>query len=164
MNSLRPLFLRLNKAVLALVLGLMPILAIAAAQETPSTIHTNRRVAYVQPPENWTLEAYAIFTRKTIFAPASLPKIATEMIPNLPSETNAAIAAIEKELSKRGIAIVQDGPRFARVFPENQRGFISSIPLRGAMLASSNYVASLPPGSINIIGISPDDALDIFPI
>lgn len=56
------------------------------------------------------LDAYARLLRKTVLSPSALPALPEAITDDLPAETTNAIARIEGELSKRGIAAVQDAP------------------------------------------------------
>jgi len=78
------------------------------------------------------LDVYGNLTGKTVLMPSALPFLSDAIISDLPTEKTNAIARIESELSKRGIAVVQDGPHFVRVSPENQRGFMTNVSLRGS--------------------------------
>jgi hypothetical protein len=107
------------------------------------------------------MEVYGSLTGKTVLASA-LPRLPEAMISDLPTDKSNAIAKIEKELSKMGIAIVQDGPHFVRIFPESQVSFFIDTRLRGAELAASNSLPKIQPGEIEFVNIGVDQVLYFY--
>jgi hypothetical protein len=108
------------------------------------------------------LGVYGKLTEKTVLMSSVLPLLSDGMITDLPSEKTNAIARIESELSKHGINVVQDGPHFVRVFPENMRSLMTNVSLRGAELAIAKSRPSLPAGSINFSGAPLNSVLPIY--
>lgn len=107
------------------------------------------------------LDVYGNLTEKTILMSTVLPRLTDAMIADLPTEKTNAIARIENDLAKQGIAVVQDGPHFVRVFPEDMRGLMTNVSLRGAELATSKSRPTFPAGSMTFIGA---DLNHVFPV
>lgn len=108
------------------------------------------------------LDVYGNLTEKTVLLPSALPFLSDEIISDLPTEKTNAIARIESELLKQGIAVVHDGPHFVRVFPEKQRGFLTNVSLRGAELAVAKSEGTIATAEINIFGADLGQVLPIF--
>ncbi len=108
------------------------------------------------------LGVYGNLTEKTVLMWSALPRLTDAMIADLPSEKTNAIARIESDLSKQGIAVVQDGPHFVRVFHEDMRGLSNDVSLRGAELAISKSRPALPVGAIAFFGIDLDQLLPFY--
>ena len=83
------------------------------------------------------LDAYGVLIRKTVLMPSGLPDLSGAIPSDLPTEKTNAIAFIEGELSKRGLAVVQDGPHFVIVVRESQRSFLTNVTLYRAGPATS---------------------------
>ncbi len=93
------------------------------------------------------LDVYGTLLGKTVLMPSGLPDL-TALIPyDLPTKRTNAIAKIESELSKRGIAVVHYGPHFVIVVRENQRSFLTNVPLYHAETATSEPPTTGPAGS-----------------
>lgn len=108
------------------------------------------------------LDVYGNLTERTVLCSSALPFPPEALISDLPAEKANAIARIESELAKRGIAVVQDGPHFVRLFPENQRGFLKDMPLRGAELAAATSEKTVPAGAFKFVGMNPGGVLRIY--
>jgi hypothetical protein len=97
------------------------------------------------------LDVYANLTGKTVLMSSALPIPAGGMVSDLVTEKTNAIARMEGEFSKQGIAVLQDGPHFVVLFPERQRAFLTNgLPLRGPALAARKPQETLPAGTVNI--------------
>jgi hypothetical protein len=107
------------------------------------------------------LELYGSLTGKTVLMPVMRP-IPPTIISDLPAEKTNAIAKIESELAKLGIAVVQDGPHFVRVFPEKQRSSFADLLLRGAELASSNPPKDMHKGTYDFRNTSVEQVLPFY--
>src|ERR1035438_168295 len=83
------------------------------------------------------LDGYGVLIGKTVLMPSGLPDLSGAIPSDLPTEKTNAIALIEGELSKRGIAVVQDGPHFVIVVRESQRSFLTNVTLYRAGPATS---------------------------
>jgi hypothetical protein len=108
------------------------------------------------------LDAYGLLLKKTVLMPSALPALPEAITDDLPAETTNAIARIEGELSKRGIAVVQDGPHFVLVFPENLRGFLTNVPLYAAGPATSEPQPTAGAGVIDFAGADLGQVLPIY--
>jgi hypothetical protein len=108
------------------------------------------------------LGVYANLTEKTILMSSAMPRLSDVMIADLPAENANAIARIESNLSKQGIAVVHDGPHFVRLIPENMRNLMTNVPLRGVELAISKSRPTMPAGAITILGIDLDQLLPFY--
>jgi hypothetical protein len=64
------------------------------------------------------LDIYAELTGRTVLRPGRLPQLPVSIKPDLPADTNAAIARIGGELAKCHLDVVPDGETFVRVLPE----------------------------------------------
>ena len=94
------------------------------------------------------LDAYGVLIRKTVLMPSGLPDLSGAIPSDLPTEKTNAIAFIEGELSKRGLAVVQDGPHFVIVVRESQRSFLTNVTLYRAGPATSEPLTTGPAVSI----------------
>jgi hypothetical protein len=108
------------------------------------------------------LDVYGNLTEKTVLMSSVLPRLSDALIADLPTEKTNAIARIENDLAKQGIAVVQDGPHFVRVFPEDMRGLMINVSLRGAELASLKSRPTILAGSINFNGAPLNLVLPIY--
>ena len=108
------------------------------------------------------LDVYGNLTEKTVLMSSALPRLSDALIADLPTEKTNAIARIENDLAKQGIAVVQDGPHFVRVFPEDMRELMTNVSLRGAELASLKSRPTMLAGSINFSGAPLDIVLRIY--
>jgi hypothetical protein len=109
-----------------------------------------------------TLEVYGNLTGKTVLTPSALPALPDSIVPESPTDTNNAIAAIETALADQGLEVVQDGPHFVRVFPKAARSFMTNAPLRGAELARAKTQEKLPEGMIDFSGADMNQVLYIY--
>jgi hypothetical protein len=116
-----------------------------------------------------TLEVYGNLAGKTVLTPSALPALPDSIVPDSPTDTNNAIAAIETALADQGLEVVQDGPHFVRVFPKAAGNVMTNAPLRGAELApaKSQKTASkgqepLPEGMIDFYGADVNQVLHIY--
>ncbi len=108
------------------------------------------------------LSVYGNLTEKTVLMSSVLPRLSDAMIADLPAEKTNAIARIESELSKQGVATIQDGPHFVRVFPEGMRGLMTNVLLRGTEFTISKSRPPFPAGSINFIAVPLDSVLPFY--
>ena len=109
------------------------------------------------------LDAYGVLIRKTVLMPSGLPDLSGAIPSDLPSERTNAIARIESELSKLGLAVVQDGPHFVIVVRESQRSFLTNVTLYSAAPATSEPQTTGP--GVSIIGFTqadPGQCLSIY--
>src|SRR5262245_10260331 len=81
------LYLMIKKSILLCLLA--PVLVVAAPQED-------------------VIDLYAKLTEKTVLMPAMLPFINELILSELPQERTNALARIESEFTKRGIAVIHD--------------------------------------------------------
>src|SRR3954462_7048676 len=81
---------------------------------------------------------YARLTGKTLLYPSMLPRLLDSLVADLRSEQTEAIAALESRFSTNGLMLVQDGPRFVRLFLQRQSVFATEPPLKGLELASAS--------------------------
>jgi hypothetical protein len=85
-----------------------------------------------------TVDTYAELTGKTVLAPSALPSLPDSIDSELPANKTNVIVFLEKEFSKKGISVVQDGPCFVRLVPGGEwQAELSTMPLRGAQLCSA---------------------------
>src|SRR5438094_2518176 len=63
-------------------------------------------LAAAGPPD--ALDVYASLTEKTLLMPFNLPFLSDPIISDLPTEKTNAIARIESEFAKQGIAVTHD--------------------------------------------------------
>src|SRR5947207_7033932 len=63
------------------------------------------------------VDTYAELTGKTVLAPSALPSLPDSIDSELPANKTNVIVFLEKEFSKKGISVVQDGPCFVRFVP-----------------------------------------------
>src|SRR5208337_1191561 len=77
----------------------------------------------------------------------------------LPSDPKAAAAIVEHELVVKGLAVVQDGPHFVRVYSQNDR-VAAKLPLRGAELSSP--AGEEPAGFINFTQAQANQVGEIY--
>jgi len=108
------------------------------------------------------LDVYGNLTGKTVLAPSSLPALSDTITSDLPTGKTNAIAKIESELAKQGLAVVNDGPHFVRVFRERERDFWKSVPLRGEELARTNSPAAVDTGEISFMNAELTQVLPIY--
>jgi hypothetical protein len=108
------------------------------------------------------LDVYGRLLGKTVLRSSALPALSEAITDDLPTETTNAIARIEGELSKRGIAVIQDGPHFVLVFPQNLRGFLTNVPLYAAGPAASEAQPTAGAGLIDFAGADLGQVLAIY--
>ncbi|HWQ90529.1 MAG TPA: hypothetical protein VN673_02570 [Clostridia bacterium] len=110
-----------------------------------------------------TLELYRELSGKTLLVAPALPQVTDFAVSDLPVDKTNAIATIEDELAKSGIAIVPDGPHFIRLLPVKQReGFLKEAPLRGQELSASARDEIVPSGALNFQGTDLSQVLAIY--
>jgi hypothetical protein len=110
-----------------------------------------------------TVDTYAELTGKTILAPSALPSLPDLIDSELPANKANVIAFLEKEFSKMGISVVQDGPCFVRLVPSGEwQAGLSTTPLRGAQLHGSSSQPLIPAGAVNFPATDLNQALDIY--
>src|ERR1051326_4309476 len=108
------------------------------------------------------VDVYTSLTGKTVLMSSVLPFFPDAVLSDLPTDKSNAIARLETEFSKQGIAVVQDGPHFVILLPEKQRAFITNgLSLRGAELAMTKSKEKMPAGTINFINV---DAAMVLPM
>ena len=110
-----------------------------------------------------TLDAYGSLTSRTILMPYLPPSTTAALPSELPPDKALAVEQIEAALSKAGVAIVQDGPSFTRLFPDSKawRDLMTNAPLRGAQLHLTND-AQLAPGSILFMSADTTTVLGLY--
>src|SRR5438034_454939 len=94
-----------------------------------------------------TLEDYGNLSGKTVLMNSAVTVPSDLVIPDLPNEQTAAIARIESELSTRGIAVVEDGEKFAQVVPLDSAGSVKTrapIPEAGVPMIDPDTVPRFP--------------------
>jgi len=110
-----------------------------------------------------TLELYQDLIGKTLLVAPALPQVTDFVVSDLPANKTNAIAKIEDELARRGIAIVPDGPHFIRLLPVKQRDdLLKEAPLRGKELSSSASDEMLPSGMVNFLAADLSQVLLIY--
>jgi hypothetical protein len=109
-----------------------------------------------------TVETYGELIGKTVLAPSALPLLPDSIDSELPANKANVIAFLEKEFSKRGISVVQDGPCFVRLVPSGWQAGLSTTPLRGAQLHASSSQPLMPAGAVNFPGTDLSQVLDIY--
>src|SRR5436190_8305931 len=88
-------------------------------------------LAAAGPPD--ALDVYASLIEKTLLMPLQLPFLSDPIISDLPTEKTNAIARIESEFAKQGIAVIHDGPHFVILLLEKQRPSLTNdLSLLGA--------------------------------
>ena len=108
------------------------------------------------------LDVYGNLLQKTVLMPSAMPYLPEAITADLPTEKTNAIAWIESELSKRGIAVVQDGPHFVLVVPEHLRGFLTNVAPYVAEPATSKSQLAMPGGAIDFAGADLGQVLPIY--
>jgi hypothetical protein len=92
-----------------------------------------------------------------------LPLPADNLVYELPDDKASAIARIESEFSKQGIAVLQDGPNFVVLFPEKQRKSLTNgLTFRGPELAASKPRDTTSPGSISLFNVEAQSVLTLY--
>src|SRR6266850_5693754 len=108
-------------------------------------------------------DVYAKLMGKTVLMPSTLPFASDAVLSDLSTEKTNAIARLETEFSKQGIAVVQDGPHFVILFPEKQRALITNgLSLRGVELAVTKSHETMPAGVINLVNVDTDMVLPMY--
>ena len=69
-------------------------------------------------PTEEALDIYAELTGRTVLRPGKLPQLPVSIKPDLPTDTNAAIARVVSELAQCHLEVVSDGETFVRVLPQ----------------------------------------------
>jgi hypothetical protein len=109
-----------------------------------------------------TLDVYGNLTGKTVLMPSAMPRLPDSIVADLPADKTNAIAKIEGSLSEQGLEVVQDGPRFVRVFRKEARDSLTNAPLRGAELAAGISQELMPTGTINFGQADLNQVLSIY--
>jgi hypothetical protein len=110
-----------------------------------------------------TVDTYAELTGKTVLAPTALPSLPDSIDSEPPANRSNVIAFLEKELSKKGISVVQDGPCFVRLVPGGGRqAELNLMPLRGAQLHASSSQQLMPAGAVNFPASDPNTVLEVY--
>ena len=110
-----------------------------------------------------TLDLYSDLVGKTLLIAPGLPNPAGLPLADLPADRTNAIARIEGELTKSGIALVPDGPHFVRILPLHGREtFLKEAPLAGSELLSSADQEILPAGMLNFPATDVSQILVIY--
>jgi len=81
------------------------------------------------------LDIYAELTGRTVLRPGKLPQLPVSIKPDLPTDTNAAIARIVGELAKCHLDVVPDGEIFVRVLPQDWQDSLMGKQLEQIKLA-----------------------------
>ena len=115
------------------------------------------------------LDIYQDLTGKTVLMSSAVQAPPESLVPDPVTDWTNALAAIEKELAKQGIEIVQDGPHFVRLFPKSAWEFASNAPLRGAEVGLPGAAAApgssegmRPKAMMGISGADVHQVLDIY--
>ena len=111
-----------------------------------------------------TLDIYASLTGKTVLRPSVLLAVPDSIVSNLPSDPTNAIARIESALAEKGIAVVQDGPHFVRLFPTAARSSLTNSILHGAELAALQGKEIIEPGLIDFRGADLNQVIGIYAV
>lgn len=110
-----------------------------------------------------TVDTYAELMGKTVLAPSALPSLPDSIDSELPANKTNVIVFLEKEFSKKGISVVQDGPCFVRLVPGwESQAELSIMPLRGAQLHASLSQQLIPAGAVNFPGTELSQVLEIY--
>jgi hypothetical protein len=110
-----------------------------------------------------TVDTYAELTGKTVLAPSALPSLRDSIDSELPASKTNVIAFLEKEFSKKGISVVQDGPYFVRLVPGGERqAELNLMPLRGAQLHATSSQQLIPAGAVNFPATDPNTVLEVY--
>lgn len=104
-----------------------------------------------------TLSNYARLTGRTILRPSNLAW-RSEVSPQLPDDTNAAIALIEHEFDRTHIEAVRDGDKFVRILPVGAQG----TQLANIKLGHSHSAELMPAGTIYLLGVDLDQVLGLY--
>ena len=130
----------INRAIPICALVLLPLLAGASA-----------------------LDLYRDLVGKTLLIAPELPEAPALTLSDLPDDRPNAIAKIEDELTKSGVAVVPDGPHFIRLLPRQRRdALLQEAPLRGSELQPSPGQEILPTGMLNLPGVQLPQILTIY--
>ena len=108
------------------------------------------------------LDVYGNLLQKTVLMPSALPYLPEAITADLPTGKTNAIAWIESELTKRGIALVQDGPHFVLVVPEYLRGFLTNVAPYVAEPGTSKSQPVMPSGAIEFAGAELGQVLTLY--
>ena len=123
-------------------------------------------VTYVLAPllaSEVSVDTYTELMGKTFLAPSALLSLPDSIDSELPADKTNVIVFLEKEFSKKGISIVQDGPCFVRLIPGGEwQAELSSMPLRGAQLHASPSQQLIPAGAVNFPATELSQVLEIY--
>jgi hypothetical protein len=114
------------------------------------------------PASAATLDLYGELTGKAILAPSALPLLPNTLDSELPPIKEDAIGFLDKEFSKSGISVIQDGPHFVRLVPSGLNAELRNAPLRGTQLAASPNQQLMPAGMVNFPGTDLGQVLSIY--
>jgi hypothetical protein len=142
--------------IVVLVCGLVGLPVVVRSQSTRGQLSTTEEV----------LKIYANLTHRTVLRPTFLPPLAESVLSQIPTDTNAAVVFIEKELTNIEVDVVRDGEWFVRVLPAGWKASpmgplldrIRPPPPRDAQ-ASDELV---PAGMMNFQGAMFEDIIMIY--
>ena len=110
-----------------------------------------------------TVDLYGELTGKTILTSSALPSLPNSVDSELPANKEDAISFLEKQFSKSGISIVEDGPHFVRLVPSTDlNAGLTNAPLRGAQLPVSPNQELIPVGAVNFPSTALSQVLPIY--
>jgi hypothetical protein len=110
-----------------------------------------------------TLDTYGSLVGKTVLIAPGIPRVPDSLSADLPVDKTNAIARIEGEFEKIGIAVVQDGPHFIRLLPQRDRdALLKAVPLGGNEAQSDAEREILPSGTVNFVQTQLSQVLVIY--
>jgi len=149
-----------KRIISTLCLALSAAVSALAAADAPS--NSVRKVASpISAQLSTALDNYQALSGKTLLCAARLPEFASPIATNLPSEKSKALAQFEAEFATNGIAIIQDGPLFARVVPAERRDAFTNAPLHGAEFQPSQS-NQLPAGALTFPAATLEQFLHVY--
>jgi hypothetical protein len=110
-----------------------------------------------------TLDIYGSLVGKTVLIAPGIPRVPDSLLADLPVDNTNAIARIEGEFEKIGIAVVQDGPHFVRLLPQRDRdALLKAVPLGGNEAQSDTEQEIVPSGTVNFVQTELSQVLVIY--
>jgi hypothetical protein len=113
-------------------------------------------------PLNQALAAYQELSGKTILRESLLVFLSNSIVADLPADKPKALARLESEFAKAGMAMIQDGPLFVRMVPLTKRDFYTNAPLRGQELYATRAQTKLSLGTLNLQSAGIDQFLALY--
>ncbi len=141
---------------IAVLLTMQCALAAQDSPRSPSHSETPRWAV------DQVLTAYADLTGKTVLRSSRLPNVPEFDSCGLSKEDATAVARIESLLSTNGIKVVQDGPHFVRIFPDDDPELATNPPVRGEALSKLAAGEIIPAGTINFPSTDLEQVLQIY--